>query len=73
MASYVDADGVCSTDIVVLKTEYPLLLQKILMHPDFVEQSIAATKGTQLPRLSVKDLVHLKIYYPDDANVAEAE
>ena len=67
------AEGVCSTDILVLKTKYPLLVRHALMHPDFVEQSVAATKGTQLPRLSASEFELLKVYYPGDADVAETE
>ena len=57
-------EGICSTDIVVLKTVYPLLLKYLLLSPSFVEQAKAKMKGLNHPRININDLMQLKIPVP---------
>lgn len=63
-------DGVCSTDILVLKTENPILLKQILLSKYFVEQSSSLMKGINLPRLQVPDFLNFKVPYPNDITKA---
>lgn len=57
-------DGVCSTDILVLKTQHSTLLKQIMMSKNFVSQSSALMKGTSLPRLRVNDFMSIKVPIP---------
>lgn len=62
-------DGVCSTDILVIRTNRALILKQILMGRWFVEKSTALMKGTNLPRLQVEEFMNFKVPMPDDAEV----
>ncbi|AIF53544.1 restriction endonuclease subunit S [Pelosinus sp. UFO1] len=57
-------DGVCSTDILVLKTQQPILLKQIILSKNFVNQSSALMQGTSLPRLRVSDFMSIKVPMP---------
>lgn len=59
-----DFDGICSTDILVLNTEYPFLLKYILLSDDFVSKAEKMMKGVSLPRIGVKDFLNIKIPLP---------
>lgn len=57
-------DGVCTTEMLVLKPRIPAtLLKYLLLHPDFVEQAKAKTGGISLPRIKPADA--LRIAVPD--------
>jgi len=64
-------DGVCSTDILVLRTQFPTLLKHALLNEDFVNQTSSLMKGINLPRLQVKDFGQLKVHYPNNEKEAE--
>lgn len=70
-------DGVCSTDILVLRGAHPKLLKYALLHADFVSQTANLMKGISLPRLQVKDFLDLKLHSPAqreaENHVAEIE
>ena len=57
-------DGICSTDILVLKTEIPKLLKYALSSDDFVKQTSDLMGGASLPRIKPKDFLTLKISLP---------
>jgi type I restriction enzyme M protein len=59
-----DFNGICSTDILVLKTEVPKLLKYALQSEDFVKQATGLMKGVSLPRIGIKDFLSLKISLP---------
>lgn len=57
-------DGVCTTEMLVLKPRIPAtLLKYLLLHPDFVDQAKARTGGISLPRIKPADM--LRIAVPD--------
>lgn len=57
-------DGVCTTEMLVLKPRISAtLLKYLLLHPDFVEQAKAKTGGISLPR--IKPAEALRIVVPD--------
>ena len=57
-------DGVCTTEMLVLKPRISAtLLKYLLLHPDFVEQAKAKTGGISLPRIKPADV--LQITVPD--------
>lgn len=57
-------DGVCTTEMLVLKPRISAtLLKYLLLHPDFVEQAKAKTGGISLPRIKPADA--LRIAVPD--------
>lgn len=64
-------DGVCSTDILVLRTPFPTVLKNALLDGDFVHQTSNLMKGVSLPRLHVKDFERLTLHYPDNEREAE--
>lgn len=67
-------DGVCSTDILVLKPNNSLILKHILLNKTFVEKASSLMKGTSLPRVGVKAFMNLTVKYPDSkvqANVVK--
>lgn len=70
-------DGICSTDILVLKTDVPLLLKYALLSGDFVAQAQSMMKGISLPRIGIKEFLNCKIPLPPIAEqqriVAEIE
>ncbi|WP_116963227.1 N-6 DNA methylase [Fastidiosibacter lacustris] len=57
-------DGVCSTDIIVLDCEYPILLQRVLLSAEFVREVSKKMSGVNLPRVKVKDFLDIKVSYP---------
>lgn len=59
-----DFEGICSTDILVLKTEVPLILKYILLSNSFVEQSSALMDGISLPRIKIDSFLNIKIPLP---------
>ncbi|MBI4646024.1 MAG: N-6 DNA methylase [Bacteroidia bacterium] len=66
-------DGYCSTDILVLLTECPLVLKRILLSEDFVKRTTSLMKGMSLPRLEVKQFKEMKIQYPTQNEIKEME
>ena len=56
--------GICSTDILVLKTDMPLFIKYILLGKSVLEQTARHTKGTNLPRIGVQDFLNLQIAAP---------
>lgn len=56
--------GVCSTDIVVLETDKPILLKYMLLSDNFVEQAKKKMKGVNHPRINIQDLLNLDIPLP---------
>ena len=64
--------GVCSTDIIVLKTQQPVLLKHGLLHSSFVDQTSGMMKGINLPRLGVSDFLNCRVRYPDDGELESA-
>ena len=57
-------DGICSTDILVLKTGVPSLLKYALRSDDFVKQTSDLMGGISLPRIKPKDFLNQKISFP---------
>lgn len=68
-----ESEGICSTDILVLKTDNPLLLKQILLSKFFVEQSSSLMKGINLPRLQVQDFLNFKVPFPSNRIKATEE
>lgn len=66
-------DGYCSTDILVLQTESPIILKRILLSEDFVKRTTSMMKGMSLPRLEVKQFKEMKIQYPAKAELKTTE
>jgi type I restriction enzyme M protein len=60
----VDFDGICSTDILVLKTNAPILLKHILLSDSFVKKTSALMAGISLPRIKANNLLNIKIPLP---------
>jgi type I restriction enzyme M protein len=56
-----ESDGICSTDILVLKTANPILLKHILLSQIVVEQTSSLMKGLSLPRIKINDFMNIKI------------
>ena len=59
-----DFDGICSTDIIVLRTRTSLVLKYILLSQNFVEETTNLMKGISLPRIQVTDFLNLKVPIP---------
>ncbi len=59
-----DFEGVCSTDILVLDSKYPTILQRVLLSQEFVDEASKKMSGVNLPRIKVKDFLDMKIRYP---------
>jgi type I restriction enzyme M protein len=76
-SSIAKEDGICSTDILVLKTNTPIILKYILLSDEFVKKTAGLMKGASLPRIGVKDFLALQIPLPPLAEqqkiVAEIE
>jgi type I restriction enzyme M protein len=64
-------DGICSTDILVLKSKHPKLLKYALLDEEFVRETSNIMKGISLPRLQVKDFLSLKVYFPKTDGAVE--
>jgi len=56
--------GICSTDIIVLKTQTPKILKYLLLSDDLVKQTSELMKGVSLPRIGVRDFLNQKIPLP---------
>ena len=59
-----DFAGICSTDILVLKTNVPKILKYLLLSDDLVSQTSEFMKGVSLPRIGIKDFLNQKIPLP---------
>jgi type I restriction enzyme, S subunit len=62
-------DGVCSTDIVVIRPRHPDLGAFVLGHlssDDFVDHAAAGSSGTRMPRTSWKDMAAYPLVMPPD-------
>lgn len=59
-----DFEGVCSTDILVLDSKHPIILQRVLLSQEFVDEASKKMSGVNLPRIKVKDFLDMKIRYP---------
>jgi len=57
-------EGICSTDILVLKTNVPKILKYALLSDDLVKQTSDLMKGVSLPRIGIKDFLSQKIPVP---------
>lgn len=61
-------DGVCSTDVLVVRAKDPVMSAVLLaaVSSDAVVQAVvAASEGTRMPRTSWKDLAALEVSWPD--------
>ncbi len=56
--------GICSTDILVLKTNIPKILKWLLLSDDLVSQTSVLMKGVSLPRIGITDFLNQKIPLP---------
>lgn len=56
--------GICSTDILVLKTNIPKILKWLLLSDDLVSQTSVLMKGVSLPRIGISDFMNQKIPLP---------
>lgn len=55
-------DGVCTTEMLVLKPRIPAtLLKYLLLHPAFVEQAKVKTGGVSLPRIKPGDVMLIPV------------
>ncbi len=55
-------DGVCTTEMLVLKPRIPAtLLKYLLLHPEFVEQAKAKMGGISLPRIKPSDVMQIPV------------
>ncbi len=61
-----DFEGICSTDILVLDSKHPTILQKVLLSKEFVDEASKRMSGVNLPRIKVKDFLEMKISYPNN-------
>lgn len=62
-------DGICSTDILVLRTHNPLIgvyLQRYLLTKEFNEKVLETISGQQLPRTSWKKIQSLQVRIPNE-------
>ena len=57
-------DGVCSTDILVLKTDVSQILKYALLSEELVKQTSDLMKGVSLPRIGIEDFLTQKIPFP---------
>ncbi|MDR2813588.1 MAG: restriction endonuclease subunit S [Prevotellaceae bacterium] len=57
-------EGICSTDILVLKTNVPTILKYALLSEELVKQTTELMKGVSLPRIGVADFLNQKIPVP---------
>ena len=63
-------DGVCSTDIVVIRPQQPEWLGFTLFHAasiDFVNYTDAHSAGTKMPRTNWQDMSRYEVVLPDEA------
>jgi restriction endonuclease S subunit len=57
-------DGICSTDILVLKTDVPQILKYALLSEELVKQTSDLMNGVSLPRIRIEDFLSRKIPIP---------
>ncbi|MDR2170285.1 MAG: N-6 DNA methylase [Planctomycetaceae bacterium] len=57
-------EGICSTEILALKTDFPLILKYALLSDELVKQTNDLMKGVTLPRIGIKDFLNQKIPIP---------
>ena len=57
-------NGICSTDILVLKTDIPVILKYALLSEELVKQTSDLMKGVSLPRIGIEDFLNQKIPFP---------
>ena len=69
--AFVDFDGICSTDILVLKSDIPLVLKYILLSDNFVEETSSLMRGVSLPRIKIESFLNIKISYPKEEKQKE--
>ena len=62
--SLTNFSGICSTDILVLKSDIPLILKYILLSNTFVEKTSSLMGGVSLPRIKTDSFLNIKISYP---------
>ena len=60
----VQNNGICSTDILVLKTNVPQILKYALLSEELVKRTSDLMKGISLPRIGIKDFLAQKIPFP---------
>lgn len=63
-------DGVCSTDILVLRPRNGIILKHILLGKAFIDKTTSLMKGLSLPRIGVKDFMSLTVKYPEERQQA---
>jgi len=59
-------NGICSTDILVLKTTVPSIVKYILLSSQIVEQTSVLVSGLRMPRIKSHDLMKLIVPLPSD-------
>lgn len=69
----VDFEGICSTDILVLKTTYPKLLNYILLSQAVLQQTQNLMSGINLPRIKPDTFINIKISFPSPDLHSEIE
>ena len=57
-------DGICSTDILVLRTDNPLFVKHALLSDSTLRQTAALTTGVHLPRVNTYDFLNIIIPTP---------
>jgi len=64
-------DGICSTDILVLKSDFPIILKYILLSENVVTQTSQLMSGISLPRINIETFQNIKIPLPSPAEQKE--
>ena len=59
-----DSKGICSTDILVLKTESPIFLKYALLSKNCVDETSKLMEGISLPRIKSQEFLNLNIPLP---------
>lgn len=63
-------NGICSTEILVLKPQIPAnILKYIMLHEDFVKSTEKLMTGNNLPRISQTNLLKLEIPIPEESKI----
>ena len=68
----VDFDGVCSTDILIYRSTSSVVssfVNYLFSTTDFINYSVAHSKGINLPRTSEKEISNYKLHLPDDDEI----
>ncbi|KQT33274.1 restriction endonuclease subunit S [Methylophilus sp. Leaf414] len=69
----VDFDGICSTDILVLKTANPKILKYILLSQGVLQQTRNLMSGINLPRIKPDTFLNIKISFPELERLSDIE